>query len=372
METPGDFRLSDLVSDVEIIELDTVKDAYFVNSMGLTLTDHFICFACDIQKKAYLFDRSGKFIRNVGRVGKGPGEYVWPRMVAVSPDERYIVVGDESTRKLILYDINGQYIRERRFKEDNPAFTLVSMAFKDNGNFMVTFRRPSRPVPGFASILTYDLNLKVVQRILPRSADPEEAMSNLSYMSMIRSEDGFCFWETYKDTLYYIDKEGMVEPQYHIGIKNHCFSMGFGLPEFDSSGKQAICTMIMDVLDLPDRLFIDVIHMGESRNVLYDKKLKRAFSIGQPIACDTADNSWVKTSVINDVFGIEPINISNYNPDKKEIIARVMPGWAVDSHDITCLRQRNVTLPAIRDRLADLIESADGVANMAIVVMKLK
>ena len=55
-----------------------------------------------------------------------------------------------------------------------------------------------------------------------------------------------------------------------------------------------------------------------------------------------------------------------------EIITLIRPGWTIDSHDMNCLRSREVKLPAIRDRLADLSEDRLGQANAAIIVMKLK
>ena len=54
LENPSDFKLSDIVKDVEIISLDTVKEAFFGNAGGLTITDNYICFACDQQKMGKL------------------------------------------------------------------------------------------------------------------------------------------------------------------------------------------------------------------------------------------------------------------------------------------------------------------------------
>jgi len=366
LKTQGDFVLSDLIKDVEIITLDTVPDAYFMNLGGLTLTENFICFACDIQKRVYLFDRNGKFIQHIGRQGKGPGEFVRPDNISLSPDEKHIVVGDTRTKKIILYDINGRFIREHQLKDDSPGFSLREIIFVDNTHFMVSMRRPIKVSENFASILLYNLDFELIQSILPRPANEEEAMPNLTYSSFGLTKKGFYFWETLKDTVYYFDKTGKTEPRYYINIKNRCKeTVGF------YTGKQA-CITEMSVLDLPDLLIINLMVNGGSGTVMYDKKSTIATRIDHPTSCDTASNSWVKTSIINDVFGLEPTYLSGYNPENKEIITLIRPGWTIDSHDMDCLRSREVKFPAIRDRLADLSEDRLGQANAAIIVMKLK
>lgn len=372
LEEKGHFLLSDLVKEVEIITLDTVSDAFFGNMISLDLTDHYIAFTCDQQKKAYLFDRQGKFICNPGRKGKGPGEFREPNTIAVSPDEKFVVVGDPWLKKLILFDINGHFIRERVIKDDSPAWRFEAIRFADNTSFYVVFNRPATPAASYATVLQYDLNLMPVRKILPRPENARETSLSFSYFSLITNQDGFCFWEAGKDTVYYIDKRGETRPVYHLGIKDHCYDMGYERPDFYSSGKMNLCTMAMRILDLPCQLLIYIIQKGGSRTILFDKKSKKAFAVDQPIACDTANRSWVKTSVINDVFGLEPVFLSDFNPQRNELITLVRPGWTIDSHDMACVRQREVKFPAIRDRLATLAESRLGFENMAIVVMKLK
>lgn len=73
LKTEREFRLSEVVKDVEYIPLETTKESLFSNA-GFILTDHFILVnqwrnPC----RLLLFDRSGKFIRQIGYEGKGPG-----------------------------------------------------------------------------------------------------------------------------------------------------------------------------------------------------------------------------------------------------------------------------------------------------------
>jgi hypothetical protein len=308
LKQTGKFPLSEMVSDVQVIQLDTVRDAFFGNMHSLSMTDHFFGFVCDQQKRAYLFDRSGKFIANIGRRGK------------------YVI-----------------------------------------------FRRPGTASPGFASILKYDLDFRPTLKILPRPCTEEETEAHYNYPTLMSTREGTCFWEAGRDTVYYIDRDGTASPRYHLDIKNHCFDQEKGQMKMHVPGQTDLCTKAISVVDMPGYLFVLIFEDGGSRTLIIDKESNTAFAPDRPNACDTASReNWIRTSIDNDVYGLEPLAFDQYIPERKELIALVRPGWAIETHDLTCIRQRSVKFPLIRDQLVTLTESRLGRESMAIVVMKLQ
>ncbi len=373
LKTQGRLPLSDMVTGLEVIRLDTVRDAYFGNMISLSMTDHYIGFVCDQQKRAYLFDRNGKFLGNIGRIGKGPGEYRQPNVLAISPDEKFIVVGDPWQGKLILYTITGNFLREKVIKPDSPGWRFDKMRFADNNSIFVVFRRPIKPSKGYASILQYDLQFNLTAKILPRAATQEEVEVSYPYPTLLPTRDGNCFWEAGRDTIYYIDRKGVATPRYHLDIRNHCFDLEKGQRKLYQPGQVDLCTKAIGIIDLPGYLMVTIIDQGSSQHLVIDKTSQTAFGADQPIACDTSSQlSWVNSSIENDLFGIEPLGLDQYDPVRNELICAVRPGRISDSHDMTCVRARKVKYPEARDQLADLAESLTGLENMAIVVMKMK
>ena len=61
--------------------------------------------ACDIKK----FDRTGKFIKSIGRKGQGPGEFQMPYLIAVGRNS--FLVYDITSQKLNRLDLDGNFIR---------------------------------------------------------------------------------------------------------------------------------------------------------------------------------------------------------------------------------------------------------------------
>ncbi len=373
LKQSGKFPLSEMVKDIEVIQLDTVRDAFFGNMNSLSMTDHYFGFVCDQQKRAYLFDRSGRFIFNVGRRGKGPGEFSEPNVLAISPDEKYIVVGDPWKGKLILYDIAGHFIREKIIKQDSPGWRFEVVKFVDKSNIFVVFRRPPVTSAGYASILKYDLEFNLTLKILPRPATDEEAGVSNIYFTLTPSVDNTIFWEGGSDTVYYIDRKGTARARYYLDIKNNCIDLEKGQRKLYVPGQTDLCTKAITLTDMPGYLFATIYDHGGSRTLVIDKTSQAAFAPDRPIACDTSSRiSWVRSSIDNDIYGLEPFFINNYLPERNELIALFRPGWALETHDMACVRERQVKFPKVRDQLASLAEDQTGLHNMAIVVMKLR
>lgn len=59
--------------------------------------------------QAYQFDMDGTYLQPIGSLGKGPGEYITPMTMAVTPSGR-ILIYDGSTLRVNRYDKNGRFV----------------------------------------------------------------------------------------------------------------------------------------------------------------------------------------------------------------------------------------------------------------------
>jgi len=65
------------------------------------------------KKGLYLFSGNGAFIGNIGILGKGPNEYLCASDVAIDRSSGNIVVLDQYGKKLLYYDTNGSFQKEK-------------------------------------------------------------------------------------------------------------------------------------------------------------------------------------------------------------------------------------------------------------------
>lgn len=83
------------------------------------------------QSCVYLFDTTGQLIRQVGRQGKGPQEYIRISGVALANDT--LVLYADNPNKMLCYDRQGQFVRE--YPVDRRFCFLEGMAYGGTGCF---------------------------------------------------------------------------------------------------------------------------------------------------------------------------------------------------------------------------------------------
>lgn len=91
-----DLDLSCILTDsIEIIKLNTSDECLIGEIKQVSFTDQFI-FVSDpyVSQKIFMFDKNGKFVKNIGRQGGGPGEY--------SIISKFTITGDS----LLIQDYN--------------------------------------------------------------------------------------------------------------------------------------------------------------------------------------------------------------------------------------------------------------------------
>lgn len=121
----ADLPLSTFVENAEVIHIDNADEALY-KAWFIAITDHYI----GIRQSGApfkLFDRNGKFLCDVGRVGNGPGEYaisIYDEII----DEKggHVILSPFVGNKLMLYGLDGKWIRDipLPFKALKPKIDL--------------------------------------------------------------------------------------------------------------------------------------------------------------------------------------------------------------------------------------------------------
>ena len=126
MEIEREVKLSDIASSVEYVRLETTDEGlvhYLMPNMMHRTSKYFIF---GDRKNVMQFTRDGKFVRNIGRQGKGPGEYNYIRQVDV--DEKAGKVYVLSTgRRFNVYDLEtGKFLQSGALANKKPDTFLMS------------------------------------------------------------------------------------------------------------------------------------------------------------------------------------------------------------------------------------------------------
>ena len=103
--------LSEAVEKIDIVFLDNSDKALFaeINQIEVTETDIWISAFRD--QRIFRFDRNGKFLNKVGKVGQGPGEYTRRAYFGVNDQEKKIYIMS-TVSGVLVYDFEGNFIEK--------------------------------------------------------------------------------------------------------------------------------------------------------------------------------------------------------------------------------------------------------------------
>ena len=106
--------LSDYVSSIRYVPLET-SDSVLIRSTSAhnsEITENYIFVPSgDFQSTIYIFNNEGRYLRNIGRKGRGPGEYLGVASIRYFPESNTILVRGGS--KSVFYSLSdGAYVKQ--------------------------------------------------------------------------------------------------------------------------------------------------------------------------------------------------------------------------------------------------------------------
>ena len=117
--------------DVEYVPLETSREFLcqgFVQAIGKNI----IIVKNNVRDgDIFIFDRNGKGLRKINRIGQGGEEYTFILGITLDEDNNEIFVNDHYIKKILVYDLYGKFKRAIRYQEGS-SFTKILNYDNDN------------------------------------------------------------------------------------------------------------------------------------------------------------------------------------------------------------------------------------------------
>lgn len=362
-----EFNLSEIVRDVEFITLESTVESYFRYTERIQITENFILVVGVVglsEKRIILFNKSGKFLRQIGQRGGGPSEYNNLYNASIDPKERFIVASD--AEKLLKFDVDGTFIKQQKRLSGHRYGRKSQLLFLDNDHFALAFRRPNAPTDDFYQIGVFDSDLNFVEKMLHVPNNDSLCLREIEMNIGLSSGSGEkYFFEGFINNLYSIELGQKPTLKYHFTIDEDAYTLedmkrpygiGDGTREYHS---------VRFVTDLPNHLIITTEHLSKHKasvyQVIYDKTKKVAFSTSNNYGCVDSESKYNELPyfINNDLFGLSPVFVGFF-PEETFSISLISIDAPYSDTNLKCLRELNVLMPEKRDELADIIEGYTG------------
>ena len=120
-------NLSDWVLEPEFIALDSSCEDAYTEGGNCCVSDNYIGLYGSSQVYKLYDRKTGKYLRNIGRIGKNSGEYTNVYRSEINEENSMVYILPWTAKELLCYDLNtGELIEARQLKYNVPkgAFTI--------------------------------------------------------------------------------------------------------------------------------------------------------------------------------------------------------------------------------------------------------
>ena len=119
-------NLSDWVSEPEFIALDSNCEDAYTEGGNCCVSDNYIGLYGSSQVYKLYDRRTGKYLRNIGRIGKNSGEYTNVYRSEINEENSMVYILPWTAKELLCHDLNtGELIEARPLKHNLPKGAFV-------------------------------------------------------------------------------------------------------------------------------------------------------------------------------------------------------------------------------------------------------
>lgn len=358
-----DILLSDWVGEPEFIALDSSDPEALIDGGEITVSDRYIGIYSPMEKPFKLFDRAtGKFLRNIGNIGRGPGEYTGISFAQIDETGGKVWISTLNTNKVYAYDISTG-----RLSEDLP------LAYEGNGNpnqgynFMVDSKARTVTIAGVPydgscpAAWCQDMQGNIIWEIPKTGSAPVNAMLRLHTSLNVDGALDICQWSmnTQQDTLFIIqDRELSPLLTMKLGETTEPNALSFDDGDY-----------MHDPFILPDYAVVNInkTKMVLSRNTGSGVSISMETDLQPAIILDRRTGEVSRRTIINDILtndSTSPTFKNGYLVSSRsaEYFMEAGPGF---------LENGNLSSSA-RKRISDILKNISEDDNNVIILAPLK
>lgn len=341
------MMLSDIATDIRYIKLKGSKECYIQALESSAITEDYILIVDQMSNKIFLFSMDGKFLHEISRFGKGPGEHIQhPR---ISFDTKGTSIYVLSNKKIDIFSLSGELTGTIRV-DPTP-----DQAIGLGDQILLAYPYPSSFRNDGYHFTLIDKQGNVIRKFFQWEQFKADQNDPNYASGLARYGDTLLYRNMYSDTLYGITKEMKVVKRWLIKQRNNQDPQHSGIKEtgYYPSGFN----------ETPDYMFIGGYINKMMHPVIFDKRTHE-------ITYYPYDMEIYGFGLVNDLDGGVPFWLGRYKNGKsysfdypsrmKELISKSMK------------RNTPVKFPDKKQKLIELMNSIIDEDNQILTIVTLK
>lgn len=198
LKTDSLFR----ISDFKCIPLET-SDSCLIGRISKIICKNQKFYILDKQENVvFVFDKDGRLVRKVNRVGTGPGEYLFLSDMDVDSDGN-IYISDNQSRRIIKYYLSDSL---DKYETINIEESFLEFTIADSGTIYLSdvVRNGKMTI----KLAKFDRQTREIEILEESTLDEEARISRFSNHYFYRSADALYYYKRFAPTIYKLDQMG--------------------------------------------------------------------------------------------------------------------------------------------------------------------
>ena len=385
--------VSEMVSELEYIPLETHENCLIGGVLGMIVTPSYIFvhgaegggggMIVPGRSHLYAFGRDGRFIRAIGRVGQGPGEY--QNMNGFFIDDKNQLVYIETFRTLLEYSYDGVFRRSITKPLTLNEISIDNIMFVRDNLFVghCTNYRGNEPY----TFLLFDDSGRVIKSFdnhVKFNRTGTGASSADNAMLPFRVSASTYVKEVANDTLFRLNEQDEIIPQFVFDLGKYTISQHkrertIG-PQMDRSDYLIIPSIRFPMIGTPNYIFFSIFGFSSVgiplpkgyREDLVAYELLGVYDIvNKTTRLLEKDPVTERIGLINDLDGGSPFRPRYYTSDN-ELVSVLQAYEMKEVLTEKYFSGRTIKNPQSHQKLKELLKELDWEDNPVIVIAKMK
>ena len=160
IQNSEDFNINKHVTNIRYVPLETNENCYLADVRKVVINADFILVS-DSEGNLFQFTSSGQFIRRIGSLGKGPGEYTYMTDFVVDNSFKNIYIN--TLGFLYTYDTDGNF--ETRLPWSSGDLQVMCIDSHNRLFYIMPDAKQAKEKTSFDIVYVYDVNGQLLKTI---------------------------------------------------------------------------------------------------------------------------------------------------------------------------------------------------------------
>jgi len=204
--------LSNLTDDISYIKLKTPANTFvqIINDVQIFKNYIFI----HENQRVMVFDRAGNYLRTIGRIGRGPNEYIYLRSFCINKDNEDLLFYTGPRGDIFRFNTNGDFIEKLFSYRDADYMYFLNDKLVFSGIMGTTKNMPENRTQIASTDLT---GQKIDSKLLPIYSINNWEKKLLLFPGNFKStkfDEVLLLYGYLEDTIFHVNGSGKIEPRY--------------------------------------------------------------------------------------------------------------------------------------------------------------